>query len=141
MSENLAIWKSVRSPNPKYTKSFNRPGGFSGTAINAVYLIERATELWGPMGGAWGVRIIREKMLTGAPIRVDGEIVCREVIHQVQIELFHPDGCVPAFGLTTFIGRNKYGPFTDEEEKPDGRAYKSLELAWFCRRHPYRTVR
>lgn len=114
---NLTLWDSVRTPDPAHTKPFKRSGGFEGTAINAVYLVRCATELWGPIGGAWGPEIISERMLEGAPIVAkDGvTVIGRELIHVLQIELRYPDGRVPAFGQTTFVGTNKYGAYTDEE--------------------------
>jgi hypothetical protein len=115
VNKNLSIWDSVQKTDPKYTKSFTRGGGFSGTAINAVYLIHKATELWGPIGSKWGYRNVNEEVMQGAPIYVNGEAVCHELIHKVTIEIFYPDGAITSFGVTTFVGKNKYGPFTDEE--------------------------
>ena len=116
MSENLKLWKAVERTDPAATKSFKGKGGFSGTAISPMYLIHRATEQWGPMGGNWGLRIVNEKVVEGAPIvNPAGELIGHESIHMVQAELYHPDGSIPCFGQTTFVGRNKYGFFTDEE--------------------------
>jgi hypothetical protein len=106
MSDNLKLWQSVEKTDPKYTKAFTKGGGFSGTAINATYLIHKATELWGPMGGTWGPEIVDEKYVPGA----EGTI-----IHVLRINLRHPHGSVPSFGQTTFVGTNKNGLFTDEE--------------------------
>lgn len=103
---NLKLWDSVSKTDPKYTKAFSKAGGFSGTAINATYLIRKATELWGPMGGAWGPEIVDEKYVTGAE---------ESVVHVLRINFRHPQGVFPSFGQTTFVGKNKNGPFTDEE--------------------------
>ena len=102
----LALWNAVEKTDPKYTKAFSRAGGFSGTAINATYLIRKATELWGPVGGAWGFDIADEKYVPGSDATV---------IHVVRIQFRHPAGAFPTFGQTTFVGKNKNGPFTDEE--------------------------
>jgi hypothetical protein len=51
---NTALWDSVFATDPKQTKGFKRAGGFSGTAIKPLYLIHKATALWGSMGEAWG---------------------------------------------------------------------------------------
>src|SRR3990167_472884 len=61
LSETLKLWQSVEKTDPKYTKSFSRAGGFSGTAINATYLVRKATELWGPYGGEWGATVEDER--------------------------------------------------------------------------------
>lgn len=115
METKTAIWDAVFKTDPKHTKGFTRGGGFKGTATNALYLIHKATKLWGPMGSAWGVEIIEDKMLQGAPMILDGIVVGHEIIHCVTINLFHPGGKVPAFGQTIFVGKNKNGLFTDEE--------------------------
>lgn len=106
MSEHLKLWQQVEKTDPKHTKSFSKAGGFSGTAINATYLIRKATELWGPMGSSWGPEIADEKYVEGA----DGTI-----IHVLRINFKYPQGCFPSYGQTTFVGQNKNGRFTDEE--------------------------
>jgi hypothetical protein len=106
MSENLKLWQAVEKTDPKYTKAFSKAGGFSGTAINATYLLRKATEQWGPIGGSWGPLVEDEKYVTGA----DGTI-----IHVLRIKFRHPGGEFHAYGQTTFVGKNKNGAFTDEE--------------------------
>ena len=106
MSDNLKVWNAVEKTDPKYTKAFSKAGGFSGTAINATYLIKKATELWGPIGGAWGPEVEDERYVEGA----EGTI-----IHVLRIRLKHPTGWLHAYGQTTFVGKNKHGMFTDEE--------------------------
>jgi hypothetical protein len=105
-SKNLEIWQAVEKTDPKHTKAFTKGGGFSGTAINATYLVRKATELWGPMGSTWGPEVVDEKYVQGA----EGTI-----IHVLRINLRYPQGAVPSFGQTTFVGKNKNGLFTDEE--------------------------
>lgn len=112
---NLGLWDSVRTPDPHHTKKFKRGGGFEGTAINAVYLIRLATETWGPMGGAWGIDIVDERIELGAPLLKGELVIGHEKVHVLRINLRHPGGVVPAFGQTTFVGTNKYGAYTDEE--------------------------
>jgi hypothetical protein len=109
------LWDQVFKTDPKHTKAFTRGGGFKGTATNALYLIHKATSIWGPMGSKWGVEIVEDKMLQGAPMIVDGQVIGHEIVHCVTINLFYPDGKVPAFGQTTFVSKNKNGIFTDEE--------------------------
>lgn len=117
---NLTLWEQVQTPDPKYTKTFTRGGGFSGTAINATWLVKRATEIWGPMGRDWGVTICDERILEGAPFSLGDGYVAHEKIHTIRIDLWYPAGdgsrgVVTQFGQTTFVGRNKHGCFTDEE--------------------------
>ncbi len=111
----MELWNAVFETDPAHTKDFSRSGGFKGTAINPLYLIKKATELWGPIGASWGPDIVSEQILQGAPIIVAEKVVGHESVHCVQISLRHPGGTVPAFGQTVFVGKNKYGAFTDEE--------------------------
>lgn len=103
---SLELWEKVCTTDPKYTKAFTRGGGFSGTAVNATYLIRRATELWGPLGGKWGYKVVESEFVPSP---------AGEVIHVVRIEFRHPEGSFETFGQTTFCGKNKNGQFTDEE--------------------------
>jgi hypothetical protein len=113
---NLALWHQVEKTDPNYTKPFSRGGGFRGTATNATYLAKKATEVFGPMGIGWGVEIIDEAIMDGAPLDDAGN---RERIHKVRVKLWYrlgeERGEVVQFGQTTFVGRNKNGFFTDEE--------------------------
>lgn len=115
-NENLKLWDAVSRTDPASTKNFSRSGGFKGTAISPMYLIHKATSLWGPMGEKWGVRIVSDKVIDGGPLIHEtlGVVGC-ERVHQVQIELIYPAGTVPAFGQTIMVGKNKYGFFTDED--------------------------
>lgn len=148
--ELMKVWNASCTTDPRHVKSFSRGGGFSGTAINHTYQIRKATEMWGPMGGMWSVRIIEQGLFPGNPIVVedteeewsfvDGQrilvksstkkqMVAQESIHFVRIQLTYPrfgkndngddvhigNGVVEHFGQTTFVGKNKFGYFTDEE--------------------------
>lgn len=117
--DHLHIWEQVERTDPRHTKSFQRSGGFSGTAINAVYLARQATQVFGPMGIGWGVEIVDETIMQGAPMLHDGAVIGHELIHKLRINLWYLDngqrGEVTHFGQTTFVGKNKYGPYTDEE--------------------------
>jgi len=117
MKDNLALWHSVEKTDPKYTKEFNRGGGFKGTAINPTYLIMKATDTFGLPGIGWGYDIIKEEMLYGALI-ADG---VQEQTHTMQVRVWfkvgEERGLVEHFGATTYVGKNKFGTFTDEEAK------------------------
>jgi len=125
---NLALWESVQATDPDFTKGFSRSGGFRGTAINHTYQTKRATQAFGPKGIGWGSKILDEKYQDGAPILHKDQVIGREVVHVVHIELwyfldvrgkdgsFEPRrGSIEAFGQTTFVGTNKHGTYTDEE--------------------------
>ena len=115
-SDFMQIWNSSCTTDPRHVKQFSRGGGFSGTAINHTYQIRKATEMWGPMGGLWGVRIIEQGLLPGTPIIVEDldqewdidhgddnkatrilikettkrHMVAQESIHFVRIQLTYP---------------------------------------------------
>jgi hypothetical protein len=107
----MRVWNSACTTDPRHVKGFSRGGGFSGTAINHTYQIRKATEMWGPMGGLWSVRIIEQGLFPGTPIVVedleeewsfvDGQriliksstkkqMVAQESIHFVRIALSFP---------------------------------------------------
>ena len=128
MSDLMSIWNAVEKTDPKFTKEFNRGGGFKGTAINPTYLARKATEIFGPAGLGWGWNVLHEELMLGAPISED----CRELIHVLHVEVWYRptrERCeqyglefgyiarVNQYGATTFVGKNKYGTFTDEETK------------------------
>ena len=52
--DNMKLWQSVETTDPKFTKKVNQRGGF--TAIGAQYQLRTATETFGPFGVGWGVR-------------------------------------------------------------------------------------
>lgn len=121
-SNNLALWESVEKTDPSYTKNFNRPGGFKGTAMNATWLAQRATELFGPCGIGWGMTVLNEKYVKGAPIIVNEQVVGFELIHVVHAKLWYVlDGVrgeVEQFGQTQMSGRRNDGKLYTDEEAP-----------------------
>ena len=107
---NLKIWSTVEKTDPAFTKPFKRSGGHAGTAINAVWLVKRATETFGPIGIGWGVELLNEEMVTGA----NGEIV-----HKAFVEVWYihdgKRGSSKQFGQTMFVSKRKDGLYTDED--------------------------
>lgn len=120
-NSNLAIWNQVEETEPQFTKGFNRAGGFRGTAVDPVYNIFRATEMFGPIGIGWGYEIMSEQILEGAALKDknSGEILGYEKVHEMKIHLwYHHQGQVGSLvtsGATTLVTANKYGLVTDEE--------------------------
>lgn len=119
MSENLNIWDAVQATDPKYTKAFNRGGGFKGTATNATYLAKKATEQFGPCGIGWGVNVVNEQLITGAPHMSEGVVIANDIIHKLHVKFWYVlDGMrgeIEQFGQTQMVGKNKNGFYTDEE--------------------------
>ena len=50
--ENMGLWDRVCETDPKHTKHVAQRGGF--TAIDAQYQVQKATEVFGPVGSGWG---------------------------------------------------------------------------------------
>lgn len=115
----LELWNKVEKTDPQHTKPYKGKGGFSGTAIKPIYLIKKATELWGPIGARWGAKVVEEKVHDGAPIIFNNAVVGVEKLHSVLIELRYPaneyEGTIQSFGHTLLCGSNKNGFFTDDE--------------------------
>lgn len=119
MSGNLDFWNKVQETDPKYTKAFNRGGGFKGTSINPTYNNKKVTEQFGMCGTGWGWDVINERYQRGAPILINGKEVCKEITHVLQISFWYKlngeIGRIPSFGQTSYVGNNKNGIYTDEE--------------------------
>lgn len=49
---NMEVWDAVKKTDPKHTKAVKIGRGF--TAIDAQYIVQRATEQFGPVGKGWG---------------------------------------------------------------------------------------
>lgn len=117
---NLELWEKFEETNPKYTKNFTKSGGFKGTSVNSTFVSKILTEAFGPWGFGWGWNIIDERYIEGAPLDAKSLETGREVVHVIRLSLWYEwngkrQECPPHFGQTTFVGKNKYGPFTDEE--------------------------
>jgi hypothetical protein len=109
MTDNMRVWDAVSKTDPKHTKPFKRSGGFQGTAIKPIWLTKRLTEQFGPAGTGWGM---------GKP---DFQTVAAgdEILVFCTVGLWYDlDGehrIVYGVGGDKVLGKNKYGPFTNDE--------------------------
>lgn len=55
MTDKTAIWDTLGKTDPAHTKGFSRAGGFKGTAVKPMWVMQRLTEHFGPCGIGWGV--------------------------------------------------------------------------------------
>jgi len=55
VTANTEIWDKLKRVPPEHLKSFERAGGFKGTAIKPMWTIHRMTEVFGPVGKSWGI--------------------------------------------------------------------------------------
>jgi len=120
MSNNLVIWNQVKTTDPRFTKNFRRAGGFSGTSIDPMYNIYRATQLFGPIGIGWGFEVINEQIIEGAPILDNqGQCIGYEKIHELKLRVWYKyngeTGEIFSSGATMLVGKNKNGFYSDDE--------------------------
>lgn len=126
--DNLKLWSAVDQTDPEYTKNYKGAGGFTGTSINAMYLIKKATEQFGPVGIGWGWNVLDDRYDKGAPIAhfvdVAGEKKATlsdhcEYVHTLKIELWYKlgdqIGKIIGYGQTPMVYSNKYGVQTETE--------------------------
>lgn len=52
---NTRYWDQLGKTDPAHTKGFSRAGGFKGTALKPIWIIQRLTETFGPVGEGWGM--------------------------------------------------------------------------------------
>ena len=126
-NRNLDIWlrneKTDATVSPDINKATlkRQETGAKLSAINPTYMVKRLTAEFGPVGKGWGIEVVDEQMLTGAPIFLNGTEIAREIVHRLRIQFWWIDPSTkerhsfPQFGQTTFVSRNKYGATTDED--------------------------
>jgi hypothetical protein len=117
----LELWEKVEKTDPEHTKAFTKGGGFKGTAIKPIYLIKKATELWGPAGDKWGWLVLDEKIHDGAPLTIGTTLAGFEKLHSVRIGLWYPGSAghgVESYGHTILCGQRSSGAFFTDDEAP-----------------------
>lgn len=104
---NTAIWDRLCKTDPKHTKSFKRAGGFAGTAIKPIWSVHRMTEVFGACGLGWGVNEPTFQVVHGND----------EALVFCTVSIWHGSRENVVFGVggDKAMGKNKYGPFTDDE--------------------------
>lgn len=118
MSKEMDIWSAAKKTDTAATKE-NKAGGYKSTTINGYSMIQKATELWGPVGSEWGYEIIEERFDVGGPI-LDKEtksLICHTLTNTIKLGLYYP-GCqkqIIQYGHTPYVYDSKYGPITDAE--------------------------
>jgi len=110
VTDNLRIWNALGKTDPKHTKGFKRAGGFAGTAVKPIWQTMRLTEQFGPAGSGWGMTKPEFQVVTA------GE----EILVFCTVGLWYSDGAVAdnmvyGVGGDKVLGKNKYGPFTNDE--------------------------
>jgi hypothetical protein len=110
MNSNLDLWHAVEKTPPAQTKAITGKS-YSGTSPKPYYLIQKATETFGPCGIGWGFVIEDERIEDGAG---------GERMHIARVKVWYEwqgkRGVVEHIGGTQFSGTRSSGkPFTDED--------------------------
>lgn len=132
---NLAMWHTLMPTDAKIsvgggekeiTKSFQRGGGFRGTAINPTYVVMRLTAAFGPVGLGWGYEIIADDVVLGGPVLdANKQVLGHEMVQRTRIRFWwrHSEngltkqGEFHQVGQTMFVEyRKNSGTFYTDEE-------------------------
>lgn len=109
MTDNLALWELVCKTDPAHVKAITgKP--YKGTSPKPYWVTQEATRAFGPCGIGWGYQIVSERVEDGAP---------GDKVHIAHIRLWYiwggKRGELDHIGQTMFAGKNKNGPYTDED--------------------------
>ncbi|GAA0567700.1 Rad52/Rad22 family DNA repair protein [Halomonas salifodinae] len=122
-TDHLALWRQVE----KTPTTAIKPADVDGQKImtlDQIYVIQLATELFGPMGIGWGYRIEDERYDQGAPILdvKTGALITHEQTHTVRLVLWYrwqgEKGEVTQFGHTRAVYRTNNGRWKTDGEAP-----------------------
>jgi hypothetical protein len=114
-SGKMLIWNAVSKTPPSKTKKITGKT-YQGVSPDPYYLIEKATELWGPMGEEWGFTLLDSKFVT--------DVFDENIVNFITIEIWYPGqnrtGKIQSSGGTTFsykTSQNKIKVDDDAEKK------------------------
>lgn len=135
----MAIWDQVKTTDQDFTKTQTLDGR-PVTSINGLYMVQRATELFGPIGKGWGYEVLIDRYDEGAPItNKDGAVTCRELMHTLQIKLWYSHGgkrnSLTHYGHTPYVRKSQYGAYTDfdaPKKSLTDAIKKCLSMLGFC---------
>lgn len=119
-TENMALWDSVFKTDPSFTKTANLDG-HPVTSIAGQYMVQRATEAFGPVGIGWGWKVMEERYDLGPEIRSkDGQQVLGVTSnHVIRLQLWFiidgKRGEIEQYGCTKAVYKTSYGIGTDSE--------------------------
>lgn len=139
VNPKMAIWNQVNSTPVQYTETVHFDGR-DITQIDGMYVVMRATELFGPIGKGWGFDILEDRFDKGAPILgKDGDVIAWELMHTLLLKLWYVHAgkrCYTTqYGHTPFVRKSQYGPYTDfdaAKKSLTDAIKKCLSLAGFC---------
>lgn len=106
-TDKTDLWDRLGKTDPAHTKSFQRAGGFKGTAIKPMFSYRRMTEEFGPCGTGWGINEPSFQVVSAAD----------EVLVFCTVSIWHGarENIVYGVGGDKPAGKNRNGTFTDDE--------------------------
>ena len=123
-TNHMAMWDRLQTTPASATKPFKGKGGFSGTAINGMYIQKRLTEEFGPCGAGWRFVMDHEEIVEGHTLK-NGD---KAKLHKVRGHIEYRIGLAgvigvddpwfatsPQFGQTMLVSEDGRGVWTDEE--------------------------
>ena len=108
---NTRLWDELGKTDPAHTSGFKRGGGFSGTAIKPIWIVQRMTEMFGPCGSGWGMR----------EPRFEVQNCNREILVFCHVAIWYQEDSKPESSEVWGVGGDKVvvqrrsGPFYDDE--------------------------
>jgi hypothetical protein len=109
---NLDLWKSVERTPLEHTKPIEGKA-YTGNSPSPYYLVQKATETFGPIGIGWGFSIINERVEDGAG---------NERLHIALVRVWYKwngeRGEVEHIGGTPLCGTRRNGSFYTDEDAP-----------------------
>ncbi|UTA79002.1 hypothetical protein J4377_13675 [Halomonas sp. XH26] len=121
-ADHLKLWHQVDKTPTTAIKEASVDGQ-QITTLDAMYVIEQATKLFGPMGIGWGYRIEDERYDIGAPVLDNkGQLIAHEQTHTIRLALWYrwhgERGEVTQFGHTRAVYRTGTGKWKTDGEAP-----------------------
>jgi hypothetical protein len=121
-ADNLSIWRQVSKTDASATKTANL-GGRQQTSIDGYWMIQKATEVFGPVGIGWGYEVLEDRWDEGAPFLVKPEasepVTVTGKTHSLKLRLWYKldgeRGEITQYGHTPAVYRSKYGAMDDGE--------------------------
>lgn len=106
MSDNLTIWEKHADIDPKFTKPITGKQ-YKGTSPNPQYVVRCLTDLFGPIGQGWGMRVVAEGF----------QPLGDELLHWCRVEFWHTDraNTFEQYGQTKALMKTKSGFMSDED--------------------------
>lgn len=111
---NTRHWDALGKTDPKHTKGFSRAGGFKGTALKPIWIIQQLTKHFGPVGVGFGMNEPRFQI-------VDLSKDTGRVMVYCWVECWHTTPTNTFWGVG---GDTVQDQFRDGRMAPDDEAFK-----------------